>query len=326
MTAKATAGDGRLLTLRLATPADAEEIVGVVHAAFAARRRTDPPPTALLESAETIAATITEGEAAVAVLDGRIVGNVMIDYSNTQLPPGHAPTALLERVSTHPAAQGLGVASALVTFVLSHLAARDAAHVALFVRREFPEIRRWWEKHGFAVTEHFENSWVLRRTVPVVVEVPDAAAMQALGRALAPVLRAGDLVIASGDLGAGKTTFTQGLGEGLGVEGPIISPTFVLARVHRSTVGGPALVHADAYRLGGFAELEDLDLEESLDDSVTVVEWGSGVAERLASDLLEIDIRRGLDPADDTRWVYLTPHGRWERAEIAAAVAALENA
>ena len=79
----------------------------------------------------------------------------------------------------------------------------------------------------------------------------------------------------------------QGIGEGMGVQGPINSPTFVLARVHRSTTGGPALVHADAYRLGGFTELEDLDLEESVSDSVTFVEWGEGMAEPLASDPLE---------------------------------------
>ena len=87
---------------------------------------------------------------------------------------------------------------------------------------------------------------------------------------------AGDLVILSGDLGAGKTTLTQGIGAGLGVRGEITSPTFVIARVHPSLVGGPPLVHVDAYRLGGIDELDDLDLDTSLDDAVTVVEWGEG--------------------------------------------------
>ena len=105
---------------------------------------------------------------------------------------------------------------------------------------------------------------------------------------LAGVLRAGDLVILSGDLGAGKTTFTQGVGDGLQVRGDITSPTFVISRVHPSLVGGPALVHVDAYRLGGLAELDDLDLDISLDDAVTVVEWGEGVAEGLADDRLEV--------------------------------------
>jgi tRNA threonylcarbamoyladenosine biosynthesis protein TsaE len=110
----------------------------------------------------------------------------------------------------------------------------------------------------------------------------DAAATRTIGLHLAERLRPGDLVILSGELGAGKTTFTQGLAEGLGVRGPITSPTFVLARVHPSLVGGPALVHVDAYRLGSLAELDDLDLDTSIDDSVTVVEWGEGKAEVLA--------------------------------------------
>jgi tRNA threonylcarbamoyladenosine biosynthesis protein TsaE len=143
----------------------------------------------------------------------------------------------------------------------------------------------------------------------VRVEVPTAEAMQALGRQLAGVLAAGDLLIASGDLGAGKTTLTQGIGAGLDVTGAIISPTFVLARIHPARDSGPALVHVDAYRLGSFAEVEDLDLEVSLADSVTLVEWGTGLAEGLADDRLEIDIRRSIDPDDDTRWVFLTPIG-----------------
>ncbi|MDF9714833.1 tRNA (adenosine(37)-N6)-threonylcarbamoyltransferase complex ATPase subunit type 1 TsaE [Nocardioides sp. ChNu-99] len=116
--------------------------------------------------------------------------------------------------------------------------------------------------------------------------------MRALGRRLAAVLRAGDLLVLTGGLGAGKTTFTQGLGAGLGVRGDVTSPTFVIARVHPSTVGGPDLVHVDAYRLGGAAELDDLDLDASLDEAVTVVEWGAGLAEQLADERLEVVIER----------------------------------
>ncbi|HET8599420.1 MAG TPA: tRNA (adenosine(37)-N6)-threonylcarbamoyltransferase complex ATPase subunit type 1 TsaE [Segeticoccus sp.] len=124
-----------------------------------------------------------------------------------------------------------------------------------------------------------------------------------LGVRLGRLLRAGDLVVLAGELGAGKTTFTQGIGEGLGVRGPITSPTFVIARVHPSLVGGPELVHVDAYRIGGFDELDDLDLDASLDDAVTVVEWGHGLAEGLAEDRLELVFTteaegRG-DPGDD---------------------------
>ncbi|MDA0565508.1 tRNA (adenosine(37)-N6)-threonylcarbamoyltransferase complex ATPase subunit type 1 TsaE [Streptomonospora sp. S1-112] len=133
--------------------------------------------------------------------------------------------------------------------------------------------------------------------------------MRALGRHLAGLLRPGDLLILSGPLGAGKTTLTQGIGEGLGVRGRVTSPTFVISRVHPAPAGGPSLVHVDAYRLGDSAEVDDLDLDSSLADSVTVVEWGEGVAEELAEDRLEITIARH---PDDTRGVTLTGVGaRW---------------
>jgi tRNA threonylcarbamoyladenosine biosynthesis protein TsaE len=120
--------------------------------------------------------------------------------------------------------------------------------------------------------------------------VASADDMQALGRRLAAVLRPGDLVVLSGALGAGKTTLVQGIGAGLGVRGPVTSPTFVIARVHPSLTGGPALVHADAYRLASPAEVDDLDLDASLETSVTVVEWGGGLVEGLAADRLEVSI------------------------------------
>jgi tRNA threonylcarbamoyladenosine biosynthesis protein TsaE len=122
------------------------------------------------------------------------------------------------------------------------------------------------------------------------ITVPAADDMLALGRRLAAVLLPGDLVVLSGDLGAGKTTLVQGIGTGLGVRGPITSPTFVIARVHPSLSGGPALVHADAYRLGSPAEVDDLDLDASLETSVTVVEWGGGLVEGLAPDRLDVSI------------------------------------
>lgn len=124
------------------------------------------------------------------------------------------------------------------------------------------------------------------------VRVPTERDMRELGRRLAARLRAGDLVVLSGELGAGKTTLVQGLGEGLGVRPPITSPTFVIARVHPSLAGGPALVHADAYRLGSVAEIDDLDLDASVEESVTVVEWGEGLVEGLTDDRLEVTIGR----------------------------------
>ena len=135
--------------------------------------------------------------------------------------------------------------------------------------------------------------------------------MRELGRRLAAILRAGDLVILAGPLGAGKTTLVQGIGAGLRVRGPVTSPTFVIARVHPPASGaGPALVHADAYRLGSISEVDDLDLDTDAAAAVTVVEWGTGLAEGLAEDRLEITIQPDL--AGDVRTVQLNGHGaRW---------------
>ncbi|WP_327087665.1 tRNA (adenosine(37)-N6)-threonylcarbamoyltransferase complex ATPase subunit type 1 TsaE [Nonomuraea sp. NBC_01738] len=134
--------------------------------------------------------------------------------------------------------------------------------------------------------------------------------MRAYGTRLAARLRPGDLLVLSGPLGAGKTTLVQGIAEGLKVRGPITSPTFVIARVHPSLGDGPPLVHVDAYRLGGDLEVDDLDLDASLEESVTVVEWGEGLVEGLADDRLEVLI--GRDDADDVRSVTLRGVGaRW---------------
>jgi tRNA threonylcarbamoyladenosine biosynthesis protein TsaE len=122
------------------------------------------------------------------------------------------------------------------------------------------------------------------------VVVATAAQMQYLGRRLASLLRAGDLVVLAGPLGAGKTTLAQGIGAGLGVRGQVTSPTFVIARVHPSLSGGPDLVHADAYRLGSRAEVDDLDLDADLATAVTVVEWGEGLVEDLADSFLTVTI------------------------------------
>ncbi|MCS5714827.1 tRNA (adenosine(37)-N6)-threonylcarbamoyltransferase complex ATPase subunit type 1 TsaE [Herbiconiux sp. CPCC 205716] len=147
--------------------------------------------------------------------------------------------------------------------------------------------------------------------------------MHAFGLEVGRRLGAGDLVLLAGDLGAGKTTFTRGLGEGLGVRGPVTSPTFVLARTHPSLVGGAPLVHVDAYRLGSALELDDLDID--FEHAVVVVEWGAGLIEALADSWLSITIDRphGAGPAQDDepdegaepvepRRVSLTPvGGRW---------------
>jgi tRNA threonylcarbamoyladenosine biosynthesis protein TsaE len=158
------------------------------------------------------------------------------------------------------------------------------------------------------------------------VIVPTAGQMTGLGVRLATLLAAGDLVVLSGPLGAGKTTLTQGIGAGLHVRGPVTSPTFVIARVHPSLAGGPDLVHADAYRLGSRAEVDDLDLDADLATSVTVVEWGDGLVEGLAESFLAVRIdavgqeEPGQDEpgTDQARTVQVTAHGeRWHSSQSA---------
>ena len=128
-------------------------------------------------------------------------------------------------------------------------------------------------------------------------EIATSEAMEALGFRIGEQLEAGDLLILTGPLGAGKTTFTRGLAEGLGVRGPVQSPTFVIARTHPSLVGRAPLVHVDAYRLGSEAELEDLDLD--LARSVVVVEWGRGLAEELADEWWDIELERPVGGDDE---------------------------
>ena len=154
-------------------------------------------------------------------------------------------------------------------------------------------------------------------SVSITVNSPDQ--MRELGRRLAKLLRAGDLVMLTGELGAGKTTLTRGLGEGLGVRGAVTSPTFVIARVHPSLGEGPPLVHVDAYRLGGgLDDMEDLDLDVSLPESVIVVEWGEGKVEELTDDRLSLVIHRAVgDTTDEVRHVTVTGLGaRWAAVEL----------
>lgn len=155
--------------------------------------------------------------------------------------------------------------------------------------------------------------------------LPDSAATEELGERLARILRAGDLLVLTGPLGAGKTTMTRGLGRGLAVRGQVASPTFVLARTHPAlAVGGTPLVHVDAYRLGAAAELDDLDID--FDRSITVVEWGAGMLDGVAESWLDVSIERptGADAgatddgeveliaAEEPRTIRIEAHGpRW---------------
>jgi tRNA threonylcarbamoyladenosine biosynthesis protein TsaE len=139
----------------------------------------------------------------------------------------------------------------------------------------------------------------------VPITLPTAQDTRDFGIRLATVLQAGDLVVLTGPLGAGKTALTQGIGAGLGVRGPVVSPTFVIARVHAG--GRLPLVHVDAYRLSSLAEVEDLDLDVDVADAVTVVEWGAGLVEQLADAHLDVRIHR--DDQSEVRTVRLVPRG-----------------
>ena len=286
-------------------PESASRVYAVVRAAFEARPPLDPPAAALTETEDSLAARLASVGGLLACLEGAPVGALVLD------PVGS--TTYLRRFGVIPSAQGHGVAAALIEAAVE--ATDGADDLTVVAREELPATRKFWERQGFREIRRDPPNVELRRPLRThVVQVPDADAMRGLGRSLAGQLTAGDLIVLSGELGAGKTTFTQGLGAGLGVRGEITSPTFVIARVHPSLIGGPDLVHVDAYRLGGLDELDDLDLDASLDDAVTVVEWGEGLAEGLSESRLEVAIVRGDEPHDDLdpRRVEITPVGpRW---------------
>jgi tRNA threonylcarbamoyladenosine biosynthesis protein TsaE len=286
-------------------------VLDIVEAAFAARPPLDPPADALGETEASLALALVHG-GLVASVDGADVGALVLD------PQGD--TLWLRRFGVRPDAQASGIASALVAAAME--AGLGYGSVAAVAREELPGTVAFWRHQGFVETARRTPYVELRRPAARAYDVPDADTMRSLGSRLARLLRAGDLVVLTGELGAGKTTFTQGIGAGLDVRGDVTSPTFVIARVHPPLGDGPALVHADAYRLGGVAELDDLDLDTSLDEAVTVVEWGSGIAEGLADDRLDVRIERALaDDADvdgtdadalDPRLVVVSPVGaRW---------------
>jgi tRNA threonylcarbamoyladenosine biosynthesis protein TsaE len=291
------------LTVARVGPEAASAVLGVFRAAFATRPPLDPPADALGETEEHLATALAHG-GLVATVDDGVVGALVLD------PDG--ATLWLRRVGVLPEVREHGVATDLVAAALATSTPYD--EVAVLAREELPATVAFWRDHGFVETAHRSPYVELRRPAVRAYDAPDAETMRGLGERLAPQLRPGDVVVLTGELGAGKTTFTQGLGSGLLVRGGVTSPTFVIARVHPSLVGGLALVHVDAYRLGGVAELDDLDLDTSLDEAVTVVEWGEGIAEGLADDRLEVRIERSL--ADETaggldpRRVVVWPIGR----------------
>jgi tRNA threonylcarbamoyladenosine biosynthesis protein TsaE len=296
-------------------PEAAPDLYAVVRAAFEGRPPLDPPADALAETVESLGAALRAGEGGLlATIDGEVVGGLLLDPVTT----AHGELLALRRFGVVPAARHHGVAHVLIAAAVE--AARDLRYPGLTIlaRQELEATIGFWASSGFAEVGRHAPYVEMVRPLPTVAEAVDADAMRALAGDLAKVLRPGDLLVLSGELGAGKTTLTQGLGEGLGVRGGITSPTFVIARVHPSLVDGPALVHVDAYRLGGLEELDDLDLDTSLDEAVTVVEWGAGMAETLADERLHVQIARAvggraaIDGDVDPRRVEFVPVGaRW---------------
>jgi tRNA threonylcarbamoyladenosine biosynthesis protein TsaE len=290
-------------------------VTGVIHHAFSSRRVLDPPSTALSETPHSVGEALAEHGGLLALIDGKPAGAMLFAVDGDLLG--------LRRVSVDPRFQGRGVASAMVGCAEEVAVRRGLARVRLIARDELPETVEFWRRRGYSVVEADGHSLAMAKAMPVELTVPTADEMRDLGVTVAAQVRAGDLLVLSGDLGAGKTTFTQGLGAGLGVRGAVTSPTFVISRVHPSLDSGPALVHVDAYRLGGFDELDDLDLDAGLDDAVTVVEWGHGLAEGLAGDRLDIIVTRGDDESDETRQVRIVPVGpRWAHTGLRLTAAA----
>ena len=290
--------------VQLVGPDRAGDVLSVILGSFGDRPTLDPPATATDETAETVAASLAAHGGLLAEVDGKPAAALMFQPDGGWLG--------LRRVGVLPCARRTGVAQELVVAAEAEARARNLVGTRLVAREELPATVRFWTRLGYAEAGRVGPQIQLRRLLPFDLMLPDADATRELGRRLAAELVAGDLVILTGDLGAGKTTLTQGLGDGMGVRGDVTSPTFVIARVHPSLGAGPELVHVDAYRLGGAAELDDLDLDTDLDLAVTVVEWGEGLAESLAADRLEVALRRDHTGESEERQGTVTPVGsRW---------------
>lgn len=273
-------------------------MLALIRRAFSARPPVDPPAEALVDTLADVAAAVRDGVGLLATVDDELVGCLLIE------PAGE--TIALRRVCVDPDHRQGGVAGLLVRTAGRVGVERGASRVELVARSEFPDLIKWWNGHGFAFERPAAHGFVLSRPLPVRLAVATPDEMRALGARLAESLTPGDVIIADGELGAGKTTLAQGVGAGMGVEEQVTSPTFVLSRVHPNP-RGPALVHVDAYRLSSALELSDIDLEATLAESVTLIEWGAGLAEWLSGDRLEVSIE--VEPDGETRQVWLTGQG-----------------
>ncbi|KQO40028.1 MULTISPECIES: tRNA (adenosine(37)-N6)-threonylcarbamoyltransferase complex ATPase subunit type 1 TsaE [unclassified Aeromicrobium] len=282
----------RALDVIDAGPEHAEAVVDIIHRSFRVRPDLDPPSTALEETVESVAEVLGTAGGLLVERRGVPMGALLFDESR----PGKLG---LRRVAVDPEIQSRGVASAMVGVAEDTAEERGKDGIWLHVREELPDTVRFWTRRKYYPVDQEGPLLVLGKTLWLAREVPTPEVMHHLAARVAELVRPGDLLVLTGDLGAGKTTFTQGLGAALDVRGPITSPTFVLARTHPSQSDGPALVHVDAYRLGGAEEVDDLDLDATAEESVTVVEWGAGMAEQLNDSWLSVSIEvRGARPID----------------------------
>ena len=280
---------------------DAAEVQALTLRAFAGQESLTPPSGALSEPLETIRSDFAEqGGVLLRDEDGTLVATCRIrDLDQAWV---------VRRCAVEPSLRRRGLGRQLVEAAQDWAAEQGALRVHVGVRDALVDSRQFWTRLGYEPLIQHGGFWTeLVRPLPLVLEGLEQT--QQLGRRLAAGLLAGDLLVLSGRLGAGKTALTQGIGVGLGVRGAVTSPTFVLSRVHQ---GPLPLVHVDAYRLrdgGGRLELDDLDLDASLEDSVTVVEWGEGLVEMLAESRLDVHLER---PDDQTRSAVVRPVGpRW---------------
>jgi tRNA threonylcarbamoyladenosine biosynthesis protein TsaE len=281
------------LVVAEATPAEAADIVDVIHRAFGARPRLHPPSTALDESVASVARVIDGPGALLCRVDGRPAGAVL--FGTVDGAPD-ANALRLRRVSALPELQARGVASAMVGVAEEIAARRGLDDVVLEARAELPATLEFWYRRGYREIGRSGRRLTYGKALPASVASASADATREIGRLIGRLVRRSDLLLLSGQLGAGKTTLVQGIADGLDVRGPVTSPTFVLARIHPTGGDGPALVHVDAYRLATAAELDDLELDAYLDEAVVVVEWGDEIARALSDDRLHIRIDREPDP------------------------------
>ena len=315
----ARAGDRRLTFP--ATEIDAADVHALTRQVWTAHADLRLQPAALQETVDDVAGELRQTGGLV-VREG-VGGPLLAAVRFSE----HDSGFWLRRLAVRADVRREGLATHLADVADSVARDRGYDEIRIRVRAPLRQVTDFWRRLGFH--DHADHGhWVeLARPVSVVLGVPTAADMHRLGRRLAELLRAGDLVVLTGDLGAGKTTLTRGVGEGLGVRGAVTSPTFVIARVHPSTVGGPALVHVDAYRLESLAEVDDLDLDASVSDSVTVVEWGQGKVEDLTESRLEMEVRRSAGDGDESRTVVVRPRGgRWSAADMRRLTAGDERA